>query len=339
LFQRSGSRILKHNPPASKLSTSELDSVYDLKFIKKPHPRYKGKKITAYEQIKNSITSHRGCFGGCSFCAIALHQGKGIQSRSRNSIIKEINQLSHTKEFNGTVSDIGGPTANMYGMFCRLGIDQECPRESCIYPDICPNLETSHKEVLDLLEQSRNVKGVKNSFVASGLRFDLMTSEDEYLQELCKFHISGLLKLAPEHKSDRVLKHMQKPSFKVYEDFVSKFRKINQNLGKKQFIVPYIIVGHPGSTLIDTIDLAVYLKKNRIKLEQIQQFTPTPMTISTMMYYTGKDMKGNKINIPKGRELRLQKALVQWYKPENKKLIREALKRAEREDLISFFIF
>jgi uncharacterized radical SAM protein YgiQ len=315
-----------------------MDAVYDLPFQKKPHPRYKAQKITAFEQIKNSITSHRGCFGGCSFCAIGLHQGKAIQSRSRSSILKEITILTENSEFKGTVSDIGGPTANMYGMYCRLGIEQECPRESCLYPDICPNLESTHQSSLKLLKDSRKIDGVHNVFIASGLRFDLLQQEDEYLIELCKHHISGLLKLAPEHKSDNVLSLMQKPSFKIYEEFVKKFRKVNQDLDKKQFIVPYIIVGHPGATLHDTIDLAVYLKKNKIKLEQIQQFTPTPMTVSTMMYYTGKDLQGNEINVPKGRELTLQKALVQWYKRENRMLIKEALLKAARTDLIKYFL-
>jgi uncharacterized radical SAM protein YgiQ len=338
LLQKSGSRILKHNPPSTKLSEEEIDAVYNIDFQKRPHPRYEGSRIAAYEQIRNSITSHRGCFGGCSFCAISLHQGKGVQSRSAGSIIGEIAKLGGNDKFRGTVSDIGGPTANMYGMFCRLGIDQECPRESCVYPDICSNLETNHQPLLNLLKKSREIAGVKNVFVASGLRFDLIKHEDEYLHEMCEHHIGGLLKLAPEHKSDKVLKLMNKPSFKIYENFVKKFRALNQRLGKRQFIVPYIIVGHPGSELSDTIELAVYLKKNRIKLEQVQQFTPTPMTLSTMMYFTKKDLAGNSINVPEGRELRLQKALVQWYKPENRKLIMEALKQADRTDLSGFFV-
>jgi len=337
ILQKSAGRTIVHNPPADPLLPEDLDRLYSLPFKKLPHPRYKGKKISAYEQIKNSVTSHRGCFGGCNFCAIGFHQGKKIQSRSISSIKKEIAGLTKHPEFKGTVSDVGGPTANMYGLFCRLGIERECPRESCLQPDICPNLVRDHSSARKLLRESRKTPGVRHIFIGSGLRHDLLLDQDSYLQDLCEHHISGLLKLAPEHKSDNVLNYMNKPSFNLYEQFIEKYRKINLRAGKKQYVVPYIIVGHPGATWKDTIELAVFLKKNNIKLDQVQQFTPTPMSVSTMMYYTEMDLEGNRINVPRGRDLRLQKALIQWYKPENSGSIKEALKKGGRSDLNGFF--
>ncbi len=338
LIQQFGKSFLIHNPPAKSLSTKELDKVYDLDFTRLPHPDYKGKQIPAFTQIKDSITAHRGCFGGCHFCAIGEHQGKTIRSRSINSIIKEIKNIAIDPNFKGTISDIGGPSANMYGMSCKLGISETCKITSCLFPDICPHLETSHEAQKKLLNEVRKLRRVKHSFISSGIRFDLALKDIDYIKIVAKYHTSGLLKLAPEHISPEVLHYMHKPSIKLYERFHDIYSDYCNDIGKKQFIVPYIIVGHPGSSLKETIKLATYLKKKGIKLKQIQQFTPTPMTQSTMMYYTGLDLDGKKISTPKGREIRLQKALVQWFVPQNKKLIIEALKNAGRRDLIDFFL-
>ena len=338
LSQKFINRFLIHNPPAHPLSQREMDDIYDLPFTREPHPMYRGKKIPAFLQIQNSVTSHRGCFGGCSFCAIGLHQGKTIQSRSRDSIIKELKDITRKEYFKGTISDIGGPTANMYDMSCKLNISETCQRNSCLFPSICPQLDISHKVQKKLLSSARGLQGIKYVFVSSGIRFDLALYDKKYIHQLAEHHVSGLLKLAPEHKSEKVLKLMCKPSFDLYERFHQYFGTYCKKIGKEQYIVPYLIAGHPGTTLNDTIELAIYLKKNNIKLKQIQEFTPTPMTVSTYMYYTGTDTKGNKINIPKGREMRLMKALLQWFEPDNKKLVIEALRKVQKQNLISFFL-
>lgn len=337
IYQEFSGRYLKHNKPCKALTTVEMDEIYSLPFQRKPHPIYNGKTIKAYEQIKTSITSHRGCFGGCNFCAIGLHQGKKIQSRSEKSIIEEVRKISSDEKFNGTISDIGGPTANMYGMYCSIGIEATCPRRSCLYPEICPKLSTSHRDLKKMLSDAISLKSVNHLFVASGVRFDLAILDDSYIDILAQKYTGGLVKLAPEHTEDSVLQYMNKPSFAKYEKFHKKFSQFSKKAGKKQFIVPYVIVGHPGAKIQDTIEMAVYLKKHDIRLKQIQEFTPTPMSVSTMMYYTGKDMEGNKINIPKGRELKLQKALIQWFLPANRKYVLEAIKLAGRLDLRSFF--
>jgi len=338
LIQKFVKGYLIHNPPAKPLSTAELDKIYDLEFMRQPHPDYKGKKIPAFTQIKDSVTAHRGCFGGCHFCAIGSHQGKTIRSRSINSITKELKSISAEPNFKGTISDIGGPSANMYGMSCKLGISETCKITSCLYPEICPHLETSHLEQKKLLTEVRKIRKINHTFISSGIRFDLALKDIDYIKTVAKYHTSGLLKLAPEHISPEVLNYMNKPSIKLYERFYDIYSSYCEKIGKKQYIVPYIIVGHPGSSLKETINLAVYLKKNGIKLKQVQQFTPTPMSQSTMMYYTGLDLDGKKISIPKGREVRLQKALVQWFVPQNRKLIIEALKNAGRKGLLDFFL-
>jgi len=331
-------KYLVHNLPAKPFSTKELDDVFNMPFTRKPHPSYSGKKITAFEQIKDSITSHRGCFGGCNFCAIGAHQGKTIQSRSQNSILQEVRRLSNENQFNGTISDIGGPTANMYGASCKLNIADTCKRRSCLFPEICPSLEYSAKNYKKILQKAGKVSNVNHVFISSGIRFDMALEDDEFIYQIADQHTKGLLKLAPEHKSDKVLTFMNKPSFNKYQKFGSIYGKMSRELGKKQYILPYIIVGHPGATLHDTIELAVYLRKNNIKLKQVQEFTPTPMTISTLMYYTGLVLNAKKIHIAKGREIRLMKALIQWFEPRNKKLVIEALTNAKRKDLINFFL-
>ncbi|MFO7896591.1 MAG: YgiQ family radical SAM protein [Candidatus Cloacimonadales bacterium] len=338
LYQKFGQRYLKHNPPALALNCAEMDNLYALPFARAPHPRYNDQKLTAFEQIKNSVTSHRGCFGGCAFCSIGYHQGKTISSRSQDSISSEIKTISNTAGFHGTISDVGGPSANMYQMYCKLGISATCLRRSCLYPQICPHLQHSHQPILDLLQKCRQIDGVKNLFIGSGVRFDLALDEEKYIQQLAKNYTSGLLKLAPEHKNSRTLQIMHKPDFSQYQNFSVKYAAASKKAGKNQTIVPYMIVGHPGSDLKAALELAIYLKKNNIHLQQIQEFTPTPMSESTLAYLTGKTLDGQKVYVPRGREIRLQKALVQWYEPKNRKLIIEALKKAGRLDLRDFFL-
>ncbi|MBW6515274.1 MAG: YgiQ family radical SAM protein [Candidatus Cloacimonetes bacterium] len=336
LYQRSGMQYLKHNLPETPLDTGKLDEIYALPFARKPHPIYKNIHIPAFEQIKNSITSHRGCFGGCHFCSLNYHQGKYIQSRSITSIVDEVDKLREQDYFFGTVSDIGGPSANMYGMECR---DLKCPRKSCIYPKVCEKLDTTHKSYMKLLEEVRHVDGVNHVFVSSGIRADLALKNMKFIELLVKYHTGGRLKIAPEHKSDKVLKLMNKQTFSTYQEYVKLFSNYCEQYGFKHQLTPYIMVGHPGTTLKEAVDLAVYLKENNLKLKQVQEFTPTPMTISSCMYYTGRDFDtGNELYIPKGREVKLQKAIVQWFKPENRKYVIEILKKAERNSLLSFFL-
>jgi uncharacterized radical SAM protein YgiQ len=338
VYQKFAARWLKLNPPAQALSTPEMDTLYSLPFKRLPHPMYKGKKIAAFEQICNSVTTHRGCFGGCNFCGIGYHQGKGIQSRSASSVLKEVRAIGEQDHFHGSISDLGGPSANMFGMYCRQKIAATCPRSSCLYPEICQHLVTDHKSLQNLLKKAGRLEGVKHLFVASGIRFDLALKSEGYIKQIAENNTGGLLKLAPEHKSSRVLELMQKPEFEQYQEFLQLFGKYSRETGKKQAVVPYIIIGHPGATLEDTIELAMYLKRENVKLRQIQEYIPLPMTTSARMYYTGKDGSGRDIHVAKGRELRLMKALVQWYIPQNRKLVIEALNNAKRRDLIKFFV-
>jgi uncharacterized radical SAM protein YgiQ len=331
LYQSYANRFLKHNPPSEPLSEKEMDEVYNLYFSRKPHPSYGNASFKAFEQIKESVTSHRGCFGGCSFCAIGSHQGKTISSRSEDSILREIQEITRHNYFKGTITDIGGPSANMYKMSCRAGISQTCLRISCLFPSICPNLNYSHKANRELLEVALLVPKVKHVFVASGIRFDLAMNDRKYIRQISEIHTGGHLKLAPEHVVDSVLKLMQKPSSKTYLQFCEKFEAVSKEIGKNQKIVPYLIVGHPGTSLGDAVELALFLKRNHILPEQIQEFTPTPMAISTTMYYTERDFfSGKRLHIPRGREVRLQKALAQWFMPDNRRLVKEALEKSGR---------
>ena len=336
LYQKSGKRYLKHNRPEEPLSEEEIDAIYALPFSRKPHPIYKNKHIPAFEQIKTSITSHRGCFGGCNFCSLNYHQGKYIQSRSKQSILRETEILKKQDYFHGTISDIGGPSANMYGMECR---DLECRRNSCIYPVICEKLDTSHRRYIKLLEEISNLPRINNVYVASGVRTDLALKNKKFIELLVKNHTGGRLKIAPEHKSDKVLRLMNKPSFSTYQEYLKLFGQYSQSCSLKYILTPYIMVGHPGTSINDAIDLALYLKENNLKLKQIQEFTPTPMTISSCIYYTGRDFNtGEKIYVPKGREVRLQKAIAQWFFPENRKYVIEILKKAQKNYLLSVFL-
>lgn len=333
VVQRHGSRILVCQPPALPLSEFEMDAVYALPFEKSPHPSYR-EIIPAWEQIKTSITSHRGCFGGCAFCAITMHQGKTIQSRSTASILSEISALTGKSWFRGTVSDIGGPTANMFGLGCtNPDAMRACVRESCIFPAICSNLNTGDKPAVELLQAARSLKGVRHTAVSSGVRYDLLERQPAYFRELTGHQVSGLLKIAPEHLIDHVTNIMRKPGRKSFETFLARFRTECTRLGKRQYIVPYLISGHPGCTLADMLDLALILKRMGIQVEQVQDFTPTPGTIATCMFYSGYDpMSGKRVyTATSDRDKGLQKALLLWHLPDERAKVMEALKALGRE--------
>ncbi|MEI7817026.1 MAG: YgiQ family radical SAM protein [Desulfuromonadales bacterium] len=331
--QQHGNRVLVCNPPALPLTEVEMDAVYSLPFEKNPHPSY-SETIPAWEQIKTSITSHRGCFGGCAFCAITMHQGKTIQSRSKSSIITELSAMTRKSWFRGSVSDIGGPTANMYGLGCdNAEAMKKCQRESCIFPSICPSLRTGDKPATMLLQAARSLDGIKHTAVSSGVRYDLLERQAAYFTELTAHHVSGLLKIAPEHLVDCVTDIMRKPGKKTFESFLARFRAENDRLGKRQYIVPYLISGHPGCTLADMFELALVLKKMGIKVEQVQDFTPTPGTIATCMFHSGIDpMTGKAVySATSDREKGLQKSLLLWHIPAERIKVLEALKELGRE--------
>lgn len=305
LYQENGGRIIKHNPPAAALSSEEMDAIYALPFARAPHPRYAGKRIPAWEQIHKSITSHRACYGGCNFCAIATHQGRHIQSRSEASITLEASKID------GVISDLGGPTANMYKSYCKLGFPASCKRRSCIFPSICPNLKSDHDAQLKLLDRVSRLPNVKHVFIASGIRHDMALGHKRYISAIATKYTGGRLKLAPEHSADSVLKLMGKPSIKSFEAFSKEYFEEVRKAGIKRQIIPYIIIGHPGTTMADAIALKNWLRENNIRVEQVQEFTPTPMTISTCMYYTGMDFdSGLPIHIPGPSEIRKQKELI-----------------------------
>ncbi|HEX2767889.1 MAG TPA: YgiQ family radical SAM protein, partial [Geobacteraceae bacterium] len=333
LAQRHGDRLLFCNPPALPLSEQEIDSVYLLPFVKAPHPSYR-EPIPAYEQIRTSITTHRGCFGGCAFCAIAHHQGKIIQSRSAGSIIREIERLTEQSWFRGSISDVGGPTANMYGLGCSApALQAGCRKGSCLYPKPCPHLVTDDLRAVELLEKARRLPRVKHVAVSSGVRFDLLERQPAYFSALLSHHVGGLLKVAPEHTVDRVLDCMRKPGKKTFEDFLGCFRKESRSLGKRHSIVPYLISGHPGCNLADMVDLALFLKRLKLRVEQVQDFTPTPGTLSTCMYHTGIDpFTGKEVYVSRSdREKRLQKAILLCHIAGERKHVMEGLRACGRE--------
>jgi uncharacterized radical SAM protein YgiQ len=337
LVQEHGKRLLVVNPPAYPLEEEQLDRIYALPFAKLPHPSYQD-VIPAFAQIKFSITSHRGCCGGCAFCAITHHQGKTIQSRSEQSVQQELQRLMLHPDFRGTVTDVGGPTANMYGMRCSNPEAQAtCRRESCLYPQICQHLDTRDNRAVALLRRLRKNPAVKHLFVASGIRFDLLNRQPDYFAELVKHHVGGLLKVAPESTSPRVTKVMRKPGPRVFEQFLQKFREQSLSLGKKQSVVPYFISSHPGCTLNDMIDVALFLKEHNLRVEQVQEFTPTPGSLATCIYHTGRDpFSGEVIHVPLDpKERRQQKALLLYHLPENRKDVLTALKQCDREELIT----
>lgn len=333
VVQQHGSRTLVCNPPSLPLTEVEMDAVYALPFEKGPHPSYT-ETIPAWDQIKSSVTSHRGCFGGCAFCAITMHQGKTIQSRSKSSILAEISAMTRKPWFRGTVSDVGGPTANMYGLGCNSpDAMKKCQRESCIFPNICRNLRTDDKPAVSLLQAVRSLDGVKHTAVSSGVRYDLLERQPAYFSELIAHHVSGLLKIAPEHLIDHVTEIMRKPGKKTFETFLARFREESLRFDKRQYIVPYLISGHPGCTLADMLELALLLKNIGIKVEQVQDFTPTPGTIATCMFYSGLDpMTGKRVyTATSDREKGLQKSLLLWHLPAERPKVMEALRELGRE--------
>ncbi len=324
------------NPPYPIISTEQLDALYDLPYTRKPHPRYKGKTIPAYEMIKYSITLHRGCFGGCSFCTISAHQGKFIASRSEASILREVELISQDDQFKGYISDLGGPSANMYRLQGKdLTLCQKCKKPACLHPGICKNLDTNHTPLIALYRKVRALPGIKKATIGSGIRYDLATPE--YLKEVIQHHVSGRLKVAPEHTNSEVLNLMRKPSFDQFIAFEQTFRKYNQEAGLNQQLIPYFISSHPGCTALHMADLAITTKKMRFQLEQVQDFTPTPMTLSTEMYYTGyHPYTLQKITTAKTlNQKNEQRNFFFWYKAETKQAIVRYLKQIGRPDLIT----
>jgi uncharacterized radical SAM protein YgiQ len=325
------------NPPRLPLSQAEMDRVYDLPYTRRPHPSYR-EPIPAYEMIKDSVTIMRGCFGGCTFCSITAHQGRIIQSRSQESVLNEVRKIAADPEFAGVISDVGGPTANMYEMRCtRPEVEAKCKRLSCVHPSICKLLGTDHGPLLELLKRARAEPGIRKVLVASGIRMDLAQLSPEYLRELAAHHVGGHLKVAPEHTDPTVLGLMKKPANDSFEAFARKFKKASAEAGKpKQFLVPYYIASHPGSDLHAMIDLALFLKRNGYRPDQVQDFIPAPFDVATCMYYTGID-PFTKEAVFVARQLRdrkLQRALMQFFKPENYFAVREALIQAGRQNLI-----
>jgi uncharacterized radical SAM protein YgiQ len=325
------------NPPALPLSQEEMDHTYDLPYMRRPHPSYT-EPIPAYEMIKDSVTIMRGCFGGCTFCSITAHQGRIIQSRSQESVLKEVRKMAADPEFKGVISDIGGPTANMYEMRCsRPEFEAKCKRLSCVHPTICKLLGTDHGPLVELLKRARTEPGIRKVLVASGIRMDLAALSPEYLEELTAHHVGGHLKVAPEHTDKNVLGLMKKPDIDNFGAFADEFKKASQKAGKpKQFLVPYFIASHPGSDLHAMIDLAVYLKRNGYRPDQVQDFIPAPFDLATCMYYTGIDpLTKQEVYIARNlRDRKLQRALMQFFKPENHFEVRKALVLAGRTDLI-----
>lgn len=330
------------NTTQNPLTRDELDNVYALEYMRTYHPIYEGQGgIPAIEEVKFSLISNRGCFGGCNFCALTFHQGRVLQSRSHESIITEAEQFIEDKDFKGYIHDVGGPTANFRHVSCDKQLSSGvCKNKQCLFPEPCKNLKVDHSDYLGLLTALRNLPKVKKVFVRSGIRFDylIQDQDDEFFKELCKHHISGQLKVAPEHVANKVLKYMGKPQHKVYERFVKKYQKINEQLGMKQFLVPYLMSSHPGSDLNCAIELAEYLRDIGHVPQQVQDFYPTPSTISTCMYYTGLDpLTMQEVYVPKSpHEKAMQRALIQYKNPKNYQLVYEALIKAKREDLIGF---
>ena len=347
LLQGVDGRYVVINPPYPPMTTKELDASFDLPYTRQPHPKYKGKRIPAYDMIKHSVNIHRGCFGGCAFCTISAHQGKFISCRSKESILKEVKQVVEMPDFKGYLSDLGGPSANMYGMHGRnLNACEKCKRPSCINPQICPNLDTNHQRLLDIYHAVDAVKGIKKSFIGSGVRYDLLLykSKDEaanraameYTRELICKHVSGRLKVAPEHTSDRVLRLMRKPSFQQFYEFKRIFDRINREENLHQQIIPYFISSHPGCQEEDMAELAVITKQLDFHLEQVQDFTPTPMTVATETWYTGYDPYTLEpvFSAKSQRDKLAQRQYFFWYKPEERRGIEQSLKRIGRPDLI-----
>lgn len=340
IVQKHGHEYIVQNPPQSPLSVEEMDFFYNIPYTREYHPMYEeAGGIPALKEVKFSITSHRGCYGSCSFCALTFHQGRVIQNRSADSIVDEAKLITSLKDFKGYIHDIGGPTANFRQRACKFQIERgTCKNRQCLFPNPCKSLIIDHKEYLNLLRRVRKLQGIKKVFIRSGIRYDYLIYDknDEFFQELCRHHISGQLKVAPEHVSDKVLKQMGKPSRHIYDKFVDKYFHINKKLNKKQFLVPYLMSSHPGSDLNAAIELALYIKDMGYTPEQVQDFYPTPGSLSTTMYYTGfNPMTNEKVYVPKSQEEKdMQRALLQFKLAKNYNLVKKALIKAGREDLI-----
>ena len=348
IVQPIDNRYVVINPPYRPMTTQELDAVYDLPYNRQPHPRYKGKRIPAYEMIRHSVTIHRGCFGGCSFCTISAHQGKQIVSRSKASILKEVRAITAMDDFHGQVSDLGGPSANMYGLGGRdRSLCEKCRRPTCLHPKVCPNLNTDLSALTDLYQAASHVQGVKKIAIGSGIRYDILQYRDpdhkadrshlEYARELIVNHVSGRLKVAPEHTQTPVLDLMRKPGFEQFEQFKKTFDKVNREAGLRQQLIPYFISSHPGCTPQDMALLAVITKKLNFHLEQVQDFTPTPMTLSTEIFYSGiNPYTMQKVFVPRSdRDKQAQRMFFFWYDPSVRHQIMTELRRMGRPDLIS----
>ena len=342
ILQKHGDHYLVQNPPALPLTTREMDRVYSLPYERTWHPSYdEAGGVPAIEEVQFSITSHRGCFGACSFCAIGSHQGRMIQQRSHKSILQEAQLLTRLPDFKGYIHDVGGPTANFRHVACSKQIkDGTCRERQCLYPKPCPNIDTDHSDYLRLLREMRALPGIKKVFIRSGIRYDYLMAGKyrEFLSELCEHHVSGQLKVAPEHVSRTVIESMQKSGKDVFLQFLAAFRKENERLGKKQYLVPYLMCSHPGCTVTDAIELAEFLQDIGYHPEQVQEFIPTPGSLSTAMYYTGlHPLTGQPIFVPKSTEQRrIQRALLQYRQPKNRRMVEQALRKSGRGDLIGF---
>ena len=340
IVQRHGDMMLVQNPPQRSLTQSEFDRAYELPYMKAYHPMYeKEGGVPSIEEVEFSIIHNRGCYGFCNFCSIALHQGRRIQTRSEQSVLDEARELTEKPNFKGYIHDIGGPTANFRAPSCQKQLEHGlCKGKKCLAPEPCKNLTVDHTEYLEMLRKIRALKKVKKVFIRSGIRYDYLLEDknDAFMKELIEHHVSGQLKVAPEHASNRVLDYMGKPHIEAYERFEKKFYEMTKSIGKEQYLVPYLMSSHPGCTLNDAVDLAVFLKKHNIRPEQVQDFYPTPGTVSTCMFYTGLDpFTMEAVYVPKTPEEKAeQRALLQYFKPENRDIVRRALKKAHRFDLI-----
>ena len=337
MIQVFGQEAVVMNPPALPLDEGEMDALYDLPFARRPHFSYGAARIPAFDTVKDSVVTMRGCFGGCTFCSITEHEGRIIQSRSEQSVLREVRQLSRMEGFSGVLTDLGGPTANMYKLRCKdERIEQACRRLSCVHPKVCENLITDHDPLVKLMRKVRTEPGIKKVFIASGVRYDLAEKSPSFIRELAEHHTGGQLSVAPEHTNEDVLRHMKKPAIQSYERFARAFCQASEKAGKEQYLVPYFIVGHPGSTFADTIELALWLKQNGMRPRQVQEFIPTPMAIATTMYFTGIDpLTGETVPVVRDlRDKKRLKALLYWWDEDKWPLAREALIAAGRRDLI-----
>ena len=344
LVQAHGNRDVWINPPPVPLETAEMDAVFELPYMRRPHPSYGDAKIPAYEMIKSSVMIMRGCFGGCTFCSITEHEGRIIQNRSETSVLREIERIRDTVPgFTGVISDVGGPTANMWRLACKdPNIEAACRRPSCVFPEVCENLNTDHGPLIQLYRKARELPGIKRVFVASGLRYDLAVKSPEYVRELASHHVGGYLKIAPEHVADGPLSKMMKPGIGTYDRFKELFDRYSAQAGKEQYLIPYFIAAHPGTTDKDMLELALWLKNNGFRPDQVQAFLPSPMATAAAMYHTGLDPlkrvgreQPHHVEVPKGLKVRrLHKAFLRYHDPNNWPMLRAALRRMGREDLI-----